>query len=474
MTLTLDTAPPARRISVEARGRRAPAPLPLETPPGTLALLKGLRDNPVATWTRWHFERPIVHGQSVLGRVAVVSDPAVIRHVLVENSANYDKGGLQRRMLGGGLGTGLLLAEGAEWKAQRRALAPLFSPRHVEGFKRSMVTVADEMAERWSRLRDGRRIDIASEMARVTLRVLGQTVFSEAMNGPEDTFARVVSRYLDAVGKIDPLDILDMPAWVPRLASAQTRPLIRFFEDEVSGMLAKRRALMTGDAAAAPRDLLTLLLEARDPETGLGLTDDDVKANLITFLIAGHETTSNALTWALFLLSDNPEAREAVEREVDALMPDGHVDPARVDAFVHTRAALDEAMRLYPPAASISREARGPDVLGEVRIKARTMVVVSPYVLHRHRLLWDAPDHFVPDRFLPERRGGIDRFAYLPFGAGPRVCIAASFALQEAVIILATAMRHVRLTLAPGHEVMPVQRVALRSRGGMPMMLRHR
>lgn len=473
MTSTLDSSALACPDLVP-RGRRAPAPLPLQTPPGTLALLKGLRDNPVATWTRWHFERPIVHGQSVLGRVAVVSDPAVIRHVLVENSANYDKGGLQRRMLGGGLGTGLLLAEGAEWKAQRRALAPLFSPRHVEGFKRSMVEVADEMAERWSGLRDGRRIDVASEMARVTLRVLGRTIFSEAMNGPEDTFARVVSRYLEAVGKIDPLDILDMPAWVPRLASAQTKPLIRFFEDEVSAMLAKRRALMAGDNAAAPRDLLTLLLEARDPETGLGLSDDDVKANIITFLIAGHETTSNALTWALYLLSEHPEAREAVEREVDELMPDGRVDRTRVDAFVHTRAALDEAMRLYPPAASISREALGPDRLGEIRIKARTMVVVSPYVLHRHKLLWEAPDHFVPDRFLPERRSEIDRFAYLPFGAGPRVCIAASFALQEAVIILATAMRHVRLTLAPGHEVMPVQRVALRSRGGMPMMIRRR
>ncbi len=477
MSLTLDATAAPRRPSVDdvvPRGRRAPAPFPLQTPPGTLALLKGLRDNPVATWTRWHFELPIVHGQSVLGRVAVVSDPAVIRHVLVENSANYDKGGLQRRMLGGGLGTGLLLAEGAEWKAQRRALAPLFSPRHVEGFKRSMVEVADEMAERWSRLRDGRRIDVASEMARVTLRVLGRTVFSEAMNGPEDKFARVVSRYLDAVGKIDPLDILDMPSWVPRLASGQTKPLIRFFEDEVSGMLAKRRALLDADGAAAPRDLLTLLLEARDPETGLGLSDDDVKANLITFLIAGHETTSNALTWALFLLSEHPEAREAVEREVDALMPDGRVDPTRVDAFVQTRAALDEAMRLYPPAASISREAIGPDMLGDVRIKARTMVVVSPYVLHRHKLLWDAPDHFVPERFLPDRRGAVDRFAYLPFGAGPRICIAASFAVQEAVIILATAMRHVRLTLAPGHDVMPVQRVALRSRGGMPMMLRRR
>lgn len=481
MSLALDPAParesPARErrpaLVGEGRRPRPPAPVPLDAVPGTLALLKGLRDNPVATWTRWHFEQPIVHGRNVLGSAAVVSDPAVIRHVLVGNAANYDKGELQRRTLGGGLGTGLLLAEGDQWRAQRRALAPLFSPRHVDGFKRSMVEVADEMVERWARLRDGRRIDIANEMARATLRVLGRTVFSEAMSGPEDRFARVVSAFLDSVGQVDPLDILGMPAWLPRLGAARTKPLLRYFEEEVTAILDKRRALLAS-GAPAPQDLLTLLLAARDPETGAGLSDDDVRANVVTFLIAGHETTSNTLTWALYLLSQHPEERAAVEREVDALMPDGRFDPGRVDDFVRTRAVLEEAMRLYPPAASITREALGPDTLGTLRIKARTLVIVSPYVLHRHRLLWDAPDHFHPSRFMPENRGGIDRFAFLPFGAGPRVCIAASFALQEAVILLATALRHVRLDHAPGHEVMPVQRITLRSRGGMPMMLRRR
>ena len=479
MSLVLDLPSSPRRPPAPARpgvetGAPAPAPVPLEKPLGTLALLGVLRDNPVAAWTRFHFEHPIVYGKSVLGRVAVVSDPVEIRRVLVDNAANYDKGGLTKRMLGSGLGTGLLLAEGQDWKAQRRALAPLFSPRHVAGFRRSMVAVADEFVARWARQREGRRIDVANEMARVTLRVLGRTVFSEAMNRPEDQFAAVVSRYLENVGQIDPLDILDMPSWVPRLGRLRARPLLRFFEETVDAMVETRRAMIAGDPASAPRDLLTLLLEARDPETGAGLSDPDVKANVITFLIAGHETTSNALTWALFLLSTDAEARAAVEAEVDRLMPDGRLDPDRVDEFVWTRAVLDEAMRLYPPAASINREALGPDTLGGIRIKAKTMVVVSPYVLHRHKLLWDVPDHFVPRRFLPENRGSIDRFAYLPFGAGPRICIAASFAIQEAVIVLASAIRGFRLTLAPGHEVMPVQRVALRSRGGMPMILRKR
>ena len=456
------------------RSPRAPAPVPLEAPLDTFELLRGLRDNALATWTRYHFEHPIVHGQSVLGRLAVVSDPAVVRHVLVENAGNYDKGLLQRRMLSSGLGRGLLLAEGAEWRGQRRAMAPMFSPRHVLGFQASMAQVARDTVARWDRQREGRILDIAAEMARVTLRVLAETIFSNALTGTEDEFARVVSRYLEIVGQLDPLDVLGLPDWVPRWGRVRARPMVRFFESAVDAMVGKRRAEIDADPDAAPHDLLTLLLRATDPETGEGLSDVEIKANLVTFIVAGHETTSNALTWTLFLLARDETARAAVEAEADRALPDGAFVPGQIDRLVHARAALDEAMRLYPPAATITRQALGPDRLGGLPIKAGTLVVVSPYVLHRHKLLWELPDHFVPERFLPQNRAAVDRFAYLPFGAGPRVCIGASFAIQEAVIVLATLMRAYRLTLTPGFDVEPVQRVVLRARGGMPMTLTRR
>ncbi len=468
---TLSSAP---RPSKAGRGARAPAPVPLDAPLGTFALLKGLRDNPLATWTKFHFEQPIVYGHSVLGRLAVVSDPAAVRHILVENAANYDKGVLQRRMLAPGLGSGLLLAEGAEWRAQRRALAPLFSPRHVLGFQAVMAALAAAMVDRWRRHREGRALDVSAEMARVTLRILAGTVFSNALTRTEDEFAVVVGRYLETVGRLDPLDVLGMPDWVPRWGRIRARPMVDFFERAVDAMVRKRRALVDADPAAAPNDLLTLLLQAADPETGEHLSDVEVKANLVTFIVAGHETTSNALTWTLFLLSGNEDARAAVEAEADRELSDGRFVPGTLDRLVHARAALDEAMRLYPPAATMTRQALGPDHLGALAIKAGTLVVVSPYVLHRHKRLWDAPDQFRPDRFLPENRGAIDRFAYLPFGAGPRVCIGASFAVQEAVVVLATVMRAFRLALAPGHDVVPVQRVALRSKGGIPMTLSRR
>lgn len=472
--MSLALSDPDARFAPMPRGERVPAPVPLDEPLGTLGLLRGLRANPIATWTKYHFEHPIVIGTSVLGRVAVVSEPSAIRHVLVENADNYGKGILQRRMLAPGLGSGLLLAEGAEWRAQRRALAPLFVPRHVLGFQASMAEIAAGLVHRWRHHRDGRRVDVSVEMARVTLRILARTIFSDGLTRTTEDFAAMVSRYLETIGQMDPLDVLGMPDWVPRWGRIRSRPMLDFFEKAVASMVARRRAAIEADPAHAPRDLLTLLLQAVDPDTGQGLSETEIKANLVTFIVAGHETTSNTLTWALYLLSVHPEARAAVEREVDRLLPEGVFVPGTLEALVETRAAIDEAMRLYPPAASFSRQALGPDRIGDHPIKAGTLVVVAPYVLHRHKRLWKAPDHFAPERFLPQNRGAIDRFAYLPFGAGPRVCIGASFAIREAVVVLATILRAFRLSLVPGHAVMPVQRVALRPRGGMPMLLHRR
>lgn len=469
MTLTLD-APDDR----ETVAPLAPGPVPLEGPLGTIGLLRALRANPVATWTKLHFEKLVISGTGVLGRVTVISDPALIRHVLVDNAANYPKDDLQHRVLSSGLGKGLLMAEGEMWRGQRRAIAPLFSPRNVAGFETAMADVAAEFVARWQRLRDGRTVDVSQDMAKATLGVLARTVFSDGLTRTADEFAAAVTNYLGAVGQIDPLDILDVPSFVPRLGKLRARPALRFFDAAVDAMIVRRRKQLEADPANTPRDLLTLLLQARDPETGSGLDEVEIRANIVTFIAAGHETTSNALTWAFYLLSQDPRARERVEREVDRAMPEGRLVPGGLDTLVETRAVLDETLRLYPPAATISRQALAADRVGGLLIKAGTQVVISPWVLHRHTLLWDEPGRFRPERFLPEAKKRIDRFAYLPFGAGPRICIGASFALQEAVTVFATVVRHFRLDPRPGHVIMPVQRVSLRPQGGMPMTVRRR
>jgi cytochrome P450 len=432
--------------------------------------LKAVRRNPLTTWSREHFERPIVASEGLLGRVTVLSDPAAIRHVLVDNAGNYRKDDLQRRVLAPGLGEGLLTVEGEAWRVQRRALAPLFTPRRVTGFVPAMAEAAARMVRRWRRRGEGRTFDVALEMTRVTLDVLERTIFTRGLARDPDALGRAITRYFEALGPIDPLDVFGLPAWVPRIGRMRAAPAVRFFAEVVGELVGARRALLAA-GEEPPQDLLTLLLQASDPESGRGLTDAEVQANVVTFIGAGHETTANTLAWSLYLLSQAPEIREAVEAEVDGVLGQRLPDAEDLDRLVMTRAVIEEAMRLYPPVPFMSRAALGEDHVAGFRIPKGSLVMIAPWVLHRHRLLWQAPDAFDPSRFLPAARSAIDRFAYLPFGAGPRVCIGAAFALQEAMIVLATAVRAARFALSEGWRVEPVHRVTLRPAGGLPMRL---
>jgi len=458
---------------LEAPLFRPPAPKPLEEPLGLVPFLLALRRNPLTTWTERHFEELILIGDGALGRITVVNDPTVIRHVLLDNAANYRKDDLQIRVLAPGLGRGLLTVEGEEWKLQRRTIAPLFTPRTVAGFFPAMVEAAEHLIRRWQRRPEGREVDISLEMTRVTLDVLERTIFTQGVARDPDALGRAITRYFEGLGRIDPADIFVLPDWIPRIGRLRARPAIRFFEELVGELIDNRKALLAR-GEPAPRDLLTLLLEAADPETGKGLSDVELRTNIVTFIGAGHETTANTLSWAIYLLSQDERARSRIEREVDEVLADGPFEPHHLDRLVYTRAVLDEAMRLYPPAPFLGRAAIRDDRIGKLEIPAGSMVAISTYVLQRHRKLWVEPDAFRPERFLPEERGKIDRFAYLPFGAGPRVCIGSTFALQEAVTVLASIVRAVRLDLREGHEVSPLHRITLRPEGGIPMRLTHR
>ena len=448
-----------------------PAPKPHEGQLRPLALLRALRRNPVETWTQTHFERPILTGRGLLGIGAVVSHPPSIRRVLVDNAANYRKDALQKRVLAPGLHDGLLTSEGERWRQQRRTIAPIFTPRITQAFAPAMARNADALVRRWGRVRSGRPVDVQKAMHRVTLDVLGDTIFSTGLEQDPEAFLDAMSRFFAAVGQLDPADLLDFPEWVPRVSHMRSKAPIAFFEQAVTAIIERRRALIA-DGAPAPDDLLTRLLEASDPLTGTGLDAEEVRANIVTFIGAGHETTANTLTWALFLLSLSDEWRLRLCAEADRAL-DCPVETA-LDRLPETRAVIEEAMRLYPPVASLSREAIGPDDLCGRRIRKGSLVVIAPYVLHRHRLIWRDPDSFDPSRFLPGRREAIDRFAFLPFGVGPRVCVAGTFAMQEAVIILATLMRRFELLPIPGFKVEPLQRITLRPRYGMTLELRHR
>ncbi|MFD6317367.1 cytochrome P450 [Methylorubrum thiocyanatum] len=465
----LDTLPLAAPVT-NASLFRPKVPPPLTRPLGLFAFLKAVRANPIATWMDAHFEEFIVAGETAMGRVTVVSDPAVVRYLLVERAANYRKDDLQKRVLAPGLGDGLLTAEGDEWRLQRRTLAPIFSARHVAGFVAQMDAAGARLGRRLAR-RDGATVDVALEMTRATLDVLERTIFTQGLPGDPDALGRAITRLLESIGPIDPLDVFGFPAFVPRLGRLRARPALRFFAEVVDTLLDQRKAALA--RGEAPHDLMTLLLAAQDPETGRGLSDLEVKANIVTFIAAGHETTANALTWALYCLSQDEAARDRVEAEVDAAAgPDGAL---RLDRLPFTKAVMEETMRLFPPVPFLSRQALREDRIGRVKIPRNSTVIIAPWVMHRHRKLWDEPDAFMPERFFGAARDSIERFAYLPFGAGPRICIGQSFSVQEATLVLAHVARAVRFTLPADHPpVTPLHRVTLRPKDGLRMLAERR
>jgi cytochrome P450 len=450
-----------------------PAPKPQARPLKPLALIRTLKRNPLECWAAAHFEQPIVSGGLPIGHVLLVHAPGAIRRVLLDNAANYRKDRLQRRVLSAGLNDGLLSAEGEQWRVQRRVLAPMFARRTVMDFAPAMLAAAEALIDRWSSLGERATIDAAAEMAKVTLDVVERTIFSDGFGSDAEDIRMAMATYFNTIGKISPLDILGVPDFVPRLSRLRVRSTLKFFEAEIDRVIAARRRILAERPERAPNDLLTHLLEALDSGGGEGLTEAEVRSNILTFIAAGHETTANTLSWALFLLSQSREWRERIETEVDRELKEP-VRAGMADRLVETRAVIEETIRLYPPISAISRVALGDDALDGEAVRPGSLIVISPYVLHRHRLLWDRPDAFDPGRFLGDAASAIDRFAYLPFGAGPRKCIGSSFALQEATLVLAAIVRQFSFRLRPGHAVWPSLRVTLRPANGLPMIIEKR
>jgi cytochrome P450 len=453
---------------------RPAAPVPPDRPQGLFSLLLTLNRNPLEALPRYHYEQPIVLGNTPLGRFAIVSDPDAIRSVLVDDPDSYRKDDLQNLLLRPALGNGLLTSAGHEWRVQRRCFAPAFAPRNISSYLAAMNAEAAALADRWKRLEVGHTLDVAEEMARTMLDILASTLFSGGLGRNPAEFRSAATRYFETQGRIDPLDLLGAPSWLPRIGALLSRPALKFFPRVVQAILSDRRRLIAENPSADADDFVNTLINARDVESGTALSDAEIASNIITFIGAGFETPANALSWALYLLSIDEAWRKNVENEADRLMPDGRWDGDKIDDFVVTRALLEETMRLYPPVAILSRKAIRDHSLRGREIRAGTTVIIAPWVLHRHQTLWEAPDRFDPSRFMPQRRGSINRFAYIPFGAGPRVCIGAAFAMQQMTITLATIARSFRLDLVPGHRILPVHRVTLRPEGGMMMSVSRR
>ena len=456
--------------SAGSRPKLAGIGVPPERAPGLIRSLLKPADNQFEVLPRIAYEQPIWEVKNILGRVLVVSEPAGVKRVLLDNVVNYPKTEMETHVLGQMLGEGLLVSQGEKWKSHRRLMAPSFDFRSLVSYAPEMVRQAGIMASSWSALGDGATIDVAGEMTKLTLQVISRTMFSadgEQLGELVDHTLRRVTDNLD-------FNVLDMLPLVgpPRMKRKLARIRAGFGPmDATMQKLIRSRESSAGQA----RDLLDRLIAARDGETGVKLTDEEVRDEVVIIFLAGHDTTALALTYTWYLLSQHPHVEAKLHEEIDRVL--GGRAPVHDDLanLAYTRMVIEESMRLYPPAPGLSNRAvLEDDEISGVKVKKGSQVAIIPWVIHRHRTLWDDPERFDPGRFSPERSKGRHRFAYLPFGGGPRVCIGNALAMNEAQLLLATLAQRFRLSLVPGQNIVLQHRVTMRPRDGIKMVLSSR
>jgi cytochrome P450 len=392
-------------------------------------------------------------------RCYLLNDPDAIKHVLVDNAKNYQK---SRNYIGlkAVLGEGLLTSEGELWRRQRKLAQPAFHRSRLEGFAQTMVRATGDLLTRWEAEGNGATFCIHAEMMRLTFRIVGLTLFSTEV----DSDASDVGRALDVAmhwANERAETLLRVPTAIPTPANVRFRRAMKTLDEVVYRVVRDRRERGPGE-----NDLLDMLLSATDEE-GRPMNDRLLRDELITMVLAGHETTANLLTWTLVLLSRHPDIERRVRDEARAVL--GRAEPtlAHVKDLSYTRSVLEESLRLYPPAWEFERQAIAVDDVGGFDIEAGAIMMISPFVLHRHEGLWSNPEGFDPDRFAPANADSRGKYTYLPFGGGARTCIGNQFAMMEAQIILAMIVRAFRIDVDPSHPIEPEPVITLRPKNGI-------
>ncbi|HEU5002171.1 MAG TPA: cytochrome P450 [Actinomycetota bacterium] len=391
--------------------------------------------------------------------------PEGAQRVLAGNADNYDKSDQAYEEVRNLLGNGLLTSEGDVWKRQKRMVQPLFTHKRVAAYVPLIADEAQTVVDRWRPAQvAGTPVDLHEEMTRVTLRVVGRAVFGTDVDHMIPVFKDSVpylSRRAFERGVMPVRVPEDWPLPSNRKAAAYKADIYAVVDE----LIASRRAHPTGGD-----DLVNMLLRAQDPEGGEGLSDEEVRDQALIFLMAGHETTATALTFTLHLLGLHPEVQARVHEEVDQVLGDGEPTMEQALALQYTTQTIKEAMRLYPSAHSTPRTAVTDDVISGYRIPAGAVVVPSPWVTHRHPAFWDEPGRYDPDRFTPEREKARHRYAYFPFGGGPRACIGQYFSMLESVFVTALLMRNYDVKTVDG-KVKLFQGITLRPNQPMPAHL---
>ena len=394
--------------------------------------------------------------------------PRDIEHILQTNYRNYRKSKFYAEGKSS-IGNGLLISEGDFWRRQRRLAQPAFHRQRIAGFAKIMTDSTEAMLEAWQPLAQrGEPLNISTQMMRLTLRIVGFALFSTDLSQDTDTVGRSLAIAREHLIRRT-WQPIRLPISIPTRRNRNYRQAIRAADTVIYGILAERRRQRID--ATATDDLLTMLMDARDEETGEAMSDKQLRDEAMTIMVAGHETTALALSWTWYLLSQHTEVERKLHAELAAIL-DGRAPTLEdIPKLKYTVMVIEEAMRLYPPAWVIGRTAINDDFVSGYRIEAKSEIILLPYVTHRHPDFWENAEDFDPERFSPERSEGRLRYAYFPFGGGPRQCIGNNFAMMEAILVLAMVAQKYRLRLVPNQTVEPEPSVTLHARHGIQMTL---
>jgi cytochrome P450 len=439
-------------------------------PPGPrghflLGMMPDMMSDPLGTLMRAAREHGDVVRICIPGlSMVLVWRPEHLEHVLIENKDNYQRG-RDYDVLATLVGKSLLTTDGEPWRKLRRMSQPAFHHKALAPMADVIVAQADRTLERWQSARlSGAPIDVAAEMMRMALGIIGLLTFSTDLSDESSAIAEAVHVALThAQSQMN--NPLRLPGSFPTPQNLRFRKALGVFDELIYGKIAERRR-STGQE---PRDLLGLLLAARDDESGEALSDQELRNELLTFLVAGHETTALALTWTLYLLSKSPTVARQMRAEAAAVLGRDRPTLERARELGLTHRVVDESMRLFPPAPIVGRTAMSEDEIGGYRVAAGTDVVLSPWVTHRIAEVWPNPEGFDPDRFLPAETEKRHRCAYLPFILGPHKCIGAPLSMMELHLVLPMIVRRYRLDLVAGFEPGLEAAITLRPRNGMQM-----
>ncbi len=476
MTIT-SSKPPATNI-----------PMMGKTPPGPGGNLmqsmleirkKGMIEYFMDSWKRYG---DIVRFQMGPVTNILLVKPDNIHHVLVKNASNYTKG-ISMDKLKLSLGEGLFASEGVLWRQQRQLMQPMFTPRAIGSFGGAMIEDIQNLLDRWQTYeKDQQFFDVNQEMMRLAMGIIARTMFSMSIDQTSMEAARAFAYVLEFVSQ-QTIRFVDLPMWFPTSSNQKFKASMRILDAFIYGVIAKRRLEYANDPVSLEdqkspvgkyNDLLDLLLQARNPETGEYMSDKQIRDEVITIFFAGHETTAQALTWTYFLLAQHPEEEAKMQAELDKDLGGRTPSLTDLESLAHTRRIIDESMRLFPPILMFARQPIAPDLIDGYSIPAGAMITVSQYLTHRHPEYWENPEQFNPDNFLPEKMETRPRYAYFPFGGGQRICIGNNFALLEMALALSMIGQVYKLRLVPGQDIHPRMVGTLRPNGPVMMTLERR